>query len=706
MNKKKLSVVMAGAMLASSVAPVLAAVEKTEVSAANLGLLIRDLREKLNSAKFADEAVNGASRGKSIYEIKVDGVSQNLDVNSTQAEFQAALGNLKADQKVTVWTKAHVEKDGKYYAYEEQTPVYTDATLKDAADALYSDADQADPGVQGAYTNALVDPSAAVLTGSTGAKKLTITFKSNVHNDAKDLVIVLKTGSKVLDFSHYISADGTTKAIAKLASAGSGDFKGFREAAKSDLPVTTGIEQLSEITITSGGNNYAVEDLYDGLMLTTAGHDFFNLVKEAEAERTVNGAATNRCKIIGNLSTNELTQADANKIASVIGKGKDDKYSFTVKVAGGASGSVQTPIEFTVTGKNEAETERLASWILAGQAKVDILAGSNRYATAVTIAKEYAKLTGSTVSNGGNAKIVLVNGDSLVDGLAASPLASALTGNDADNKAPILLTESDRLPSETKAYLKEVISNVAIGSLKNAELHIVGGESVVSKSLERELKSLGFKVVRYGGDNREETSLKVAEKISELQNGKADTDAFVVGANGEADAMSIAAVASAKGNDTQTPIIVAKNGGLSDDAMYELRGKNVTIIGGEAAISKAEEEEIGLEAESVARIAGKNRQETNALIIEKYYDSKFASNVIVAKDGQHKKSELIDALAAANFASKVNAPIVLATNKLSDSQINALELNAQSAESLYQVGIGVDRDNVVKVIANLLGLAN
>ena len=227
-------------------------------------------------------------------------------------------------------------------------------------------------------------------------------------------------------------------------------------------------------------------------MLTTAGHDFFNLVKEAEAERTVNGAATNRCKIIGNLSTNELTQADANKIASVIGKGKDDKYSFTVKVAGGASGSVQTPIEFTVTGKNEAESERLASWILAGQAKVDILAGSNRYATAVTIAKEYAKLTGSTVSNGGNAKIVLVNGDSLVDGLAASPLASALTGNDADNKAPILLTESDRLPSETKAYLKEVISNVAIGSLKNAELHIVGGESVVSKSLERELKSLGF----------------------------------------------------------------------------------------------------------------------------------------------------------------------------------------------------------------------
>ena len=48
MNKKRLSVVMAGAMLASSVAPVLAdttTVEKSEVSANELGLLQKEIRE-------------------------------------------------------------------------------------------------------------------------------------------------------------------------------------------------------------------------------------------------------------------------------------------------------------------------------------------------------------------------------------------------------------------------------------------------------------------------------------------------------------------------------------------------------------------------------------------------------------------------------------------------------------------------------------
>ncbi len=53
MNKKRLSVVMAGAMLASSVAPVLAAeVKSYEVNGSNKGILIRDLRNLLTSKVF------------------------------------------------------------------------------------------------------------------------------------------------------------------------------------------------------------------------------------------------------------------------------------------------------------------------------------------------------------------------------------------------------------------------------------------------------------------------------------------------------------------------------------------------------------------------------------------------------------------------------------------------------------------------------
>ncbi len=62
MNKKRLSVVMAGAMLATSVAPVMAAeatTEATKVSANELGLLQEEVREIIeNAPKFANEAEN------------------------------------------------------------------------------------------------------------------------------------------------------------------------------------------------------------------------------------------------------------------------------------------------------------------------------------------------------------------------------------------------------------------------------------------------------------------------------------------------------------------------------------------------------------------------------------------------------------------------------------------------------------------------
>ena len=696
MNKKKLSVVMAGAMLASSVSPVLAAeVTKTETSADNLGLLIQSVREKLNSKKFEDVVRNKELRGKSIYFVKVDGETKTLDADSTQTQFQTVLGNLKPGQKVEIWTKAHVIEtvDGvdKYYAYKEVAPTYTSTTLEAALQKLTGNTTTGSAQTAtGNYTN--VVKTAELNVEKT---KLTITFDNDTATWLSN-TLVLEEGAEVLDLEKYIDRD--TKGEVKVDGAiVATKFDGFAKAVKDKVAVTDGKEKVEEITITSGGNNVSVDDIYDGVMLTTKGHDFFSAIKEAETLRGTTRSLKGNAKGGTTTITNKSDIEDA--IVEI-----DGKYSFTITVAAG--NGVTEAATFTVVGTNEKATERMAEWILAGQAKVDILAGSNRYATAVQIAKEYAGLTDAVADKGTNtdhANIVLVNGESLVDGLAAAPLAASKKNEftAGDKAAPVLLTASDKLPKETRAYLKDVIGKLQINEVKNATIHIVGGESVVSKGIERELKSLGFSVERYGGDNREETSLEVADAIGTT------TDAFVVGAEGEADAMSIAAIAADKAD--VKPIIVAKKGGITEDALYELRDVDVTIIGGEKAISKAEEEEIGLEAKSVSRIAGKNRQETNSKIIAKYYTKAFgnAKNVIVAKDGQHNKMELVDALAAANFASEKQAPIVLATNKLSDEQINALELNAGStAEALYQVGIGVDKDNVVKVIAQRLGLAN
>ena len=669
MNKKKLSVVMAGAMLASSVAPVLAAeVTKEEVSADNLGLLISDVRELLNSKVFASDDSNTTLREKSVYAIYVNGKDTGLDVTSTQAQFQTALGKLKAGQTVSVYSKGYVEKDGKYYSTNVAVPTYTRTELNTLANGTFTNLGT------GNYQNLISKVAVDVESGA-----LTITFKGATGNGLTTLV--LNPGDKKIVTNQYVKDDGTIGTISATNQVAARDFYGFVPAGATNVDIPN--ELVKTISITVGGDQFKVEDLYDGLMLTTTGHDLISEIKYYDT-------------VAGNQNMVTVSEPKANGVNNFV-------FTITFKATGSLSAKT-----YTVTGTNKANINRLQDWLAARLAKVDILAGDNRYETAVTIAKEYAGLT-DAVATAGTANIVLVNGNALVDGLAASPLAATKTNTikGTEVSAPILLTEADSLPKATKAYLKEVIGNLKINGLDKATIHIVGGESVVSKSLERELRSLGFSVERYDGDNREETSLEVAEAI----NNQSNKGIFVVGAEGEADAMSIAGVASTKSIATKnevTPIVVAKKGGISEDALYELKGLDVTVIGGENAVSKDDETALKEEAKSVLRISGSNRQATNAKIIEKYYKGAFATakNVIVAKDGQSNKTELVDALAAANMASEKKAPIVLATNKLSDAQVNALELNANGAEALYQVGIGVNRDNVVKVIAQRLGLAN
>ncbi len=84
MNKKRLSVVMAGAMLATSVAPVLAAeatTEATKVSANELGLLQEEVRNLVENNIFANEEDNAPEnttdvRNQSVYAVFINGIEQ------------------------------------------------------------------------------------------------------------------------------------------------------------------------------------------------------------------------------------------------------------------------------------------------------------------------------------------------------------------------------------------------------------------------------------------------------------------------------------------------------------------------------------------------------------------------------------------------------------------------------------------------------
>lgn len=725
MNKKKLSVVMAGAMLSATVVPTMAATTVTDVSATDLGLLIRRVRETLLSKKFSNVSrnanVNGVDlRNKSVYFVKIDGKEckaitnalESNDDSKLQIALQENIGTLKSGQRVEIWSRGYVEEENKVYATTLKEKYTKDDMNNTLAEQIYNsvkvnknilaDDTKGDSSKEEIVRKEnAVSPSStnAVSPSSTNAASLSSAIdvdlgKSITINLAKDSglnkPIVIEPGSKILDFTKYIDENGNSNPITATTPKDAKDFFGFPEVEKDNLEYTQNLqdELVESIKIVgNSSNSFKTSELYNGVMLTTDGHELLSKIKDIVSEQN-NNSSTKAKYSFATLTGLNIGSGNYN-----LPQSNDGSYGFTISIIDKFGKNE----DYTIKGENKKDTQILLNWLYNHSAKVDILAGENRYETAVEVAKEYAGM--NNPFKDGKGTIVMVNGNSLVDGLSASPLA-------AQENAPMLLVEKDRIPKATAEYIRKLSGEAIVGDLKGITINIVGGTSVVSKDVEKELKYYGFTVKRFGGKDREDTSMKVAKEINNSKS------AFVVGAEGEADAMSISSVASSKTltNTGITPIIVSNKKGLSEDTLESLSNKSVTVVGGESVVSKEEfdsiKEAVG-KNNSVDRIFGENRQETNAKVINTYYRGNFGkdSDVLVAKDGQRNKMELVDALTVSNLAAQKNAPIVLATNKLDKAQINALELNARGANALYQVGHGVGLD-VVKTLANLLGLSN
>lgn len=291
-------------------------------------------------------------------------------------------------------------------------------------------------------------------------------------------------------------------------------------------------------------------------------------------------------------------------------------------------------------------------------AKWDVIKGNNRFSTATEISK-MNYVTGGTV--------VLVNGNAVADGIAATPLA-------ASENASILLANTENLPKETADRMKEIAPQKVI---------IVGGENAVSKALEAKIANdYAVEVQRIAGKDRYATSFEIAKKLAE--NGVEIKTAYIVSGKGEADALS---VASKAGADKQ-PIILTGKDAISPE-MYEwLKEQNLEdayFIGGNKVISDDvinSVNEITTNDVTANRIAGNNREETNAKVIEKLYTGGF-SNVYAAKS-----NVLVDALSAGPMAAQRNCPVVLVNSKgLTDAQKNVL--SGKYVDHVYQIGGGV-----------------
>lgn len=309
---------------------------------------------------------------------------------------------------------------------------------------------------------------------------------------------------------------------------------------------------------------------------------------------------------------------------------------------------------------------------------IGALAGLDRCETAVQVSQEGWK--------NGSDTVILAGWDGLADGLAVTPLASAID-------APILISTRTGLDANTKSE---------IDRLNASNVIIVGGEKTVTPEVEKQLKSMGLNVKRIAGEDRMRTSFAIAKELENVLSaeGKKISQVFVAGGyDGEADALSI----SSNAGKLEQPILLVEKNHVADDVKLWINDKSAeaTIIGGTYAVGSDVKQDLEKTTNrEVKRIGGNNVQETNAEVINMYhYNSK---GLFIAQD-----KNLVDALAAGPLAAKKNVPVVLGTNNISDSQEKAILKNVlkNDGKSSYQIGHGVTR-GVVRYIQELLTAKN
>ena len=206
---------------------------------------------------------------------------------------------------------------------------------------------------------------------------------------------------------------------------------------------------------------------------------------------------------------------------------------------------------------------------------------------------------------------------------------------------------------------------------------MIGGGAVLPAKIENDLKALNIKVDRVKGATREETALEIAKRLDGIKD--VSEIAVVNGVTGLADAVSVAAAAAER----NMPILLANpKSGLSIVEKF-IKDENISasfIIGGNKAVADS----IVANLPGKQRIEGDNRNDTNAKVIEKFYGNKELDNIYLAKDGMANSGQLIDALAVGALAAKNGAPVLIASKKLSSTQVDVI--NTKKINTITQVG--------------------
>ncbi|MFL0195407.1 cell wall-binding repeat-containing protein [Clostridium sp. WILCCON 0269] len=223
--------------------------------------------------------------------------------------------------------------------------------------------------------------------------------------------------------------------------------------------------------------------------------------------------------------------------------------------------------------------------------------------------------------------VVIVSGENFPDALCAAPLAKKYN-------APILLTQSNSVSDSAQQEIQRL-------NAKNA--FIIEETSVVHQSVQNQLSSLNISCTRIQGQDKYETSVKVAQIIG--------TSNGIVIASGEnfPDAVSVAPITAAK----QMPILLTTSDNLPDSVKNFINNNNISkyyVVGGTSAISDSSINALN----NCKRLSGDDRYGTNSAIINEFSDSIHFTNTYLANG-----EGFADALSGSAAAAITSSPIIL-----------------------------------------------
>lgn len=315
-----------------------------------------------------------------------------------------------------------------------------------------------------------------------------------------------------------------------------------------------------------------------------------------------------------------------------------------------------------------SDTIELTGELVARDFAWTVLAGSDRYATALAVSR-------SAFANGSCDTVIIATGTNFPDALGAGGLAGAA-------RCPILLVRSTGgLPTAVKTEINRLTQGHA-----TRKVYITGSTTVVSALTESNLKSLvgSTNVKRLGGKDRFATANLIAREVGVVLTAKGipySGKAFVTTGLTFPDALLASPVAYAG----QRPVLLIGKTGVDSALKATITALGVTdihIVGSTASVSTSVQTALdGMSGVSVERVAAATDKYAMTVAFADHAASEegFSFDYVGIATGDN----FPDALAAGPALGETRSVMLLTPTKYLDSRVQS------SLEDYYESALHV-----------------